>query len=43
MNEFLSNPIAVGMSLFGLILLVGSGFSKWQSCWERKHQHDHEN
>lgn len=38
MTEFFNNPIAVGMSIFGLLLLVGSGFAKWQSCWERKHQ-----
>ncbi len=37
MTEFFNNPVAVGMSLFGLLLLVGSTFSKMQARWERKH------
>lgn len=42
MNEFFNNPVAVGMSLLGLLLLVGSGFAKWQASWERKHQRNHD-
>ena len=37
MTEFCNNSVAVGMSLFGLFLLVGSVFSKLQAHWEQKH------
>ena len=36
MAEFFENPVAVGMSLFGLLLLVGSVFSKLQAPGEPK-------
>ena len=42
MTEFFNNPVAVGMSLFGLLLLVGAAFSKLQALWERKHQRSHD-
>lgn len=38
MEEFFNDPVAVGMGLFGLFLLVGSGFNKLQKSWERKQQ-----
>jgi hypothetical protein len=38
MADFLNNPVAVGMSLFGLFLLIGTRWQKWQSDWERKRQ-----
>lgn len=40
MAEFLSDPIAVGMTIFGLFLLIGTRWQKCQSNWERKHQSD---
>ena len=36
MTDFFNNPVAVGMSLFGLLLLVGSAFSKLLTPREQK-------
>ena len=36
MEDFLNNPIAVGMLIFGLLLIVGSKTIQWQRRKEQQ-------
>lgn len=38
MQNFLSDPVAVGMAILGVVLFVGSYAIEWQRAWDEEYE-----
>ena len=38
MQNFLSDPVAVGMAILGVVLFVGSYAIEWQRAWYEEYE-----
>lgn len=41
MTTFLNDPLAIGMAIFGVVLLLGSRAIQWRTNWEKENDVEH--